>query len=379
VSDKTEAPTAKRLAEARSEGNVARSQEVVTAASLLMGVWLLSAVGTQLSASLKAILYDSITGLASLPGSNPNAAVSSLSLDKAPSTIWVRSLLIANVERLLPSFGMILIGLLATGVIGSLAQTGLLWASKKLGFKFHKLNPATGLKRMFSAHGLFELSKAILKLGVVGLIAYTYLNGRKETLATLAHMNFADAVSIWLGLASGLAMQIAGAYLLLGAADYLYIRWRYINQLKMTKEEVKEEAKQQEGDPLIKSRIRGQMRRLARMRMMANVPRADVIITNPTHLAVAIQYVADEMSAPKVVAKGADHIAARIIQIARANNIPVVQNIPLARAMYKAVEIDHEIPAELYAALAEVLAYVYKLKGKLPTQRPVQPAPETTG
>ncbi len=222
----------------------------------------------------------------------------------------------------------------------------------------------SGLKRLFSMNGFVELAKALLKLGVVGWVAYSFLRSHAEDMLGMAQTDFQSALRYWVDLAVSLISRVGYTYLVIAIADYAYQRWQTTKSLKMTKEEVKEDAKRSEGDPLIKSRIRGQQRRMARMRMMANVRKADVIITNPTHLAIAVRYNQEEMNAPKVLAKGAHHTAERIVTIARTHNIPVIQNIPVARALYRTVDIDQEIPPELYAALAEVLAYVFRLRGR---------------
>jgi flagellar biosynthesis protein FlhB len=192
------------------------------------------------------------------------------------------------------------------------------------------------------------------------------LQEKMSTLLMLSQMDLGIGLSTWVDLGFGLCIRVASIYLVVAIVDYVYQRWNYMRGLKMTKEEIKEEYKQSEGDPMLKGRIRSQQRKMARMRMMSNVPKASVVITNPTHLAVAIQYDQNNMVAPTVVAKGINLVAFRISDIARENDIPVVQNIPLARAIYTTVEIDQEIPPELYAAMAEILVYVYRLKGQQP-------------
>jgi flagellar biosynthetic protein FlhB len=179
----------------------------------------------------------------------------------------------------------------------------------------------------------------------------------------LSQYDLGSATSVFFETGISLAMRVGSIYLILAVADYAYQRWDLMRNLRMSKDEIKEEYKQSEGDPFMKSRIRSQMRRMARSRMMSNVPKATVVVTNPTHLAIAIEY-RDGMNAPRVLAKGAHHTAERIVAVARKNNIPVVQNIPLARAIYKRIDIDKEIPPDLYLAMAEVLAYVYRIRGK---------------
>ncbi len=224
----------------------------------------------------------------------------------------------------------------------------------------------------YAARGLTYILLGYLALNTAGQAregatgVYDYLRDQISALLHLADLDFTSAIAVWSDIAITLAIRVGAAFLILAFADYAYQRWSYRRSLMMSKEEVKEEMKRSEGDPMIKNRIRGQMRRMLRAIMMANVPKADVVITNPTHLAVAIRYDPETMNAPVVVAKGAYLIAQRIVQIAIANHIPVVQNIPLARALYKTVEIDQEIPPELYVAMAEVLAHVYALRQKVP-------------
>lgn len=362
MSDKTEAPTGQRISDARAEGQVAFSREVVVAAGLLASIWLLGNTGGNLVMALKEILSDMLIHMP----------------DAEPTGLWVQQILYTSLVRVVPSLGMIMLSLMVTGIAATLVQTGFLWASKRLGFHFDKLNPLVGLKRIFSAHGLMEFAKALLKLLIVGWVAYSFLESNASGMMSLGQTDFASAMRRWVDLAMALAWRVAGAYLVLALADYTYQRWSYMRSMRMTKEEVKEDFKRQEGDPIIKGRIRSQQRRMARMRMMANVRKADVVITNPTHLAVAIEYKPEAMNAPKLVAKGADRVAERIVELAKSNNVPVIQNIPVARALYRTVDLDQEIPPEMYIALAEILAYVYRIKGKVVAvaqERPVVQAP----
>jgi flagellar biosynthetic protein FlhB len=349
MSEKTEAPTGKKISDARNEGQVVRSQELNTAAALMMAIWLITNPGRQLAQVLQDTLIASLSLI-------PTAA----------DTNALTALLVDDVKALIMPVGMILLGMMVTGVVVSLGQTGLIWSNKKLGFHFDRLNPLTGIKRLFSMNGLVELVKATAKLLLVGWMAYSFLASHIQDFLMLAHLEYRVAMISWAGLAASLAWRVAGAYLVIALIDYAYQRWQWMKNMRMSKEEVKEEFKSSEGDPAIRARMRAFGRRMMRQRMMANVPKADVIITNPTHLAIAIQYDANAMAAPKVIAKGADHIAFKIIEIARAANVPVVQNIPVARALYRTVEIDEQIPPEMYAALAEVLAYVYRQRHPIP-------------
>ena len=350
MSEKTEPPTGKRIHELREEGNVVRSHEINSAVGLLLSAWLLSGPGSQLITDIESMLTNTINTL-------PN----SISL-----TQWLQELLSTSGTRILADLGLILIVFMAAGSIITLIQTKFLWAKKKIGIKFSKLNPINGLKNIFSIQGVFEFVKAFLKVLIIGWVAYSFLRSQVNAILGLAQTDFISGLTFWANLAISLMYRVAMAYIVLAAADYAYQRWHYMKNVRMTKEEVKEEFKQREGDPVIRNRIRGQQRRMARMRMMANVHKADVIITNPTHLAIAIQYDQNSMNAPKVLAKGAYMIAERIVKIAQDSNIPIIQNIPLAHALYKSVNIDQEIPPELYVTMAEILARVYAMRGRKP-------------
>lgn len=351
MADRTEAPTARRLAEARKEGQVARSQELNAALALLVGTWLVIGPGKSLGVALEELVVSAVTAL-------PKADL---------SAAWLREVLVEDLQRVAPGLGLVLLGMLATGVTVTVGQTGFLWAGKRLGVDLSRLNPFNGLRRLFSAHGLVELLRALLKLAIVGWVTYSFLRTRLAAMLGLSQLEFNAALQTLASLASALAVRVGGAYFALACLDYAYQRWQHVRSLRMTKQEVREDLKRSEGDPLLRSRIRSQQRRIARMRMMANVKKADVVITNPTHLAVAVQYEAETMRAPKVLAKGAHRLAERIVEIARSHRIPIVENVDVARALYRSVEVEQEIPPELYRALAEILAYVFKLRQKAAT------------
>jgi flagellar biosynthetic protein FlhB len=346
MSDRTAAPTPRRIEEAREEGRVARSLELNTAAILLAGALLLRGPGASLVLGIREFLTQSIIMLPTIELTGP----------------WLRALVFSQALFLAPKLGLILIALLIAGVAVTLVQTGFLWAGKKIGFDFKRINPLDGLKRIFSGQGLIELGRALIKLAFVGYVAYAFLRSQAQVLMELSSMDLASGISKWVELAGNLAVRVGTMYFVLAVADYAFQRWRFMRSMRMTKEEIKEDIKRSEGDPFLRSRIRGQQRRLARNRMMSNVPKAKVIITNPTHLAIAIDYGPEQMRAPRVLAKGAFALAERIVSIAKENRIPVVQNIPVARAIYKTVEVEQEIPPDLYLAVAEILAYVYRMK-----------------
>jgi flagellar biosynthetic protein FlhB len=343
--DKTEDPTGKRVAEARDKGQVAKSEELHAALALLIGGMLLAGPGAMLFQKMSQMLVDALTHV--------------------PNDVWLLNLIVTDLILIVPYAGLIIIGLMLTGIVVTVVQTGFLWAKEKVKPDFNRVNPITGLKRLFSPNGMVEILRGLFKLSIVGWVAYDFLRIHIMDLLGLGQMELFSALSFWVGLIFSLISRVAMTYMILAVADYGYQRWQNKKSLKMTKEEIKEEAKQTEGNPQIKAAIRNKQRRLAMMRMMRRVPKADVIITNPTHLAVAIQYKPDEMGAPLVLAKGAYRVAERIVEIAKENKVPIVQNIPLARAIYNNVDIDQEIPQELYFAMAEVLAYVYRLKDKV--------------
>jgi len=348
MGDRTEAPTGRKLDEARGRGQVARSVELNTAAAILAGIYLLRGPGTQLAASLQGLMQDTL------------AAVATTELTPA----WVTATGGQIALRLVLPLGTIILGMMATGIVTTVAQTGPLWAGKRLGFDLSRLDPIAGFGRIFSGHGLMELARALLKLGVVGWVAYSYLSAEVGQLLLLGQTGVGGMAEAWSAMAFGLAQRVGMAYLMLAAADYAYQRWTVMRSLRMTKEEVKEDAKSTEGDPMLRGRIRQQQRRLARQRMFSKIPKADVVITNPTHFAVALQYDRDSMAAPRLVAKGANLVAQRIKDMAREYGVTIVENPPLARALFRSVEIDHDVPPDMYAAMAEVLAYVYSLKAR---------------
>jgi flagellar biosynthetic protein FlhB len=249
-------------------------------------------------------------------------------------------------------------------LVANVAQIGLEFHGQGLAPKFSKLNPLAGLKRIFSLRGLVELAKSLLKIAFVGLIAWSVMSGYISKFPSLVRLDLGE---IWLfthSAAFRIILYVSLALMVLAALDYIYQRWQYEESLKMTKQEVKDERKQSEGDPQVKSRIRALQRQTAYQRMLAEVPKSDVVITNPTHLAVALRFDSSAMIAPQVTAKGADYIAERIREVAIENGVPIVENKSLAQALYRMAEIGDYVPVDLYRAVAEVLAYVYRLKGR---------------
>ncbi|HLY67407.1 MAG TPA: EscU/YscU/HrcU family type III secretion system export apparatus switch protein, partial [Chloroflexota bacterium] len=258
--------------------------------------------------------------------------------------------------------------LLVAGVVVNVVQVGFHVTPKAIRPKLSKLNPLSGLQRLFTVRSLGELVKSLLKLFIVGFLCWKVIDDHLLALMQLSDGDFRLGMAAIGAVAMELVLKVGAAYIVLASADYAFQKWQFEKSIKMTKQEIKEEARSQELAPELKSRIRQVQRNLARRRMMQRVPQADVVITNPTHLAIALQYDASKMAAPKVIAKGQRLIAEQIKEIARAHGVPLVENKPLAQALYRAVGVDQEVPRELYKATAEVLAFIYRLKQQASAQ-----------
>ncbi len=354
MSEKSEAPTPRRLQEARERGQIARSFELNAAAALIGGIWLLQGPGKQLTENLGNLLRTTMTDL---------------SMEEL-TDVWLQSTLIRDFSLILLPLGEIVLGLLVIGLAVSLGQTGFGWSSKRPFFDFSRLNPINGIKRLFSPQGLVEVVKSLLKLIVVGWPVYSYISANMVQILTLAQMDLSSGISTFVNIAASIMWRVAGAYVVLAVADYIYQVWNFRRGLRMSKQEILDEFKRSEGDPFLRGRIRAQQRRIARMRMMSKVPKADVVVTNPTHFAVAISYNQEKMEAPQVVAKGSFELAKKIVEVAKENKVPVVENVALARGLYQNVDVDGAVPPDLYVLMAEVLAFVYRQRGSSP-----QPAP----
>lgn len=346
--EKTEQPTAHRLSEGRKKGDVAKSMEIPSAAVLLLGLLSIYLMGQYLLGNLLLILRHYL----------PNLHV--IEITPGNMTTLTKEAMMFSAMVVGPLMAVVLVAAL----ISNYAQVGFLFTTEKIAPKFEKIDPIQGLKKVFSMQTLATSIKSIAKLCIVGIISYLEVAKNLDKIIPLmdqepyAILVFYAKISFWIFLKA--AVIIA----LLAAIDYAFQRWQFMKKMKMTKQEVKEEAKMTEGDPMVKGRIRSIQMEMARKRMMAEVPKADVVITNPTRLAVALSYDSETMSAPLLTAKGAGLIAKRIKEIARENNIPVIEDKPLARALFQHVEINNPVPDNLYQAVAEVLAYVYGLKQK---------------
>lgn len=347
--DKTEQPTGKKLEDARKEGNVPQSKEVTIAVTLVVSFWLFKlfypTIETQLISVLKS-QFEMISSVETLTTSDLQ-------------DLYIKYILRYAIMAL-PTLAAV--GLAA--IIISFAQTKMLVNFKSLNPKFDRMNPLQGIKKLFSLKGFIEVLKSLLKIILLMYIIYICIRKKMSSLPKLIDSSIEDVALFTGTVIFDIIVKVVIAFAVIAVADYIYQRFQYIKNLRMTKQEVKEEYKNIEGDPQIKGRIKQKQQEMARMRMMQDVPTADVVIKNPTHFAVALKYERDKQGAPVVIAKGQDYLALKIIEIAEKNEVAVVENIPLARALFASVDIGFEIPKEFYNPVAEVLAHIYSLNKK---------------
>lgn len=344
--EKSEAPTAHRLEKAREEGQIPRSRELTSVLMLLVGVTMLWLGGDPMARKMAQMLAQGLHFDHGLIGNDRLSLTQTAALVK--QAVWA----------LLPVFtGLVLVALASPMLLG-----GITFNPALIKFDLKKLNPLSGLKRMFSTQVLSELFKAILKALMAGVVTGWFLWQHWSRMLHLVMEPPVAALGDALDLIATCALLIIMSLVPIVAFDVFWQLWSHFKKLKMSRQDIRDEFKSQEGDPHVKGRIRMQQRAMARRRMMADVPKADVIVTNPTHFAVALRYEDGKMSAPKVVAKGAGEVALRIRELGLSHRIPLLEAPPLARALYRHSEIGQAIPATLYAAVAEVLAWVYQLK-----------------
>lgn len=348
--EKTEEPTAKKLQDARDKGQVAKSTDATTAVSLLVFFMMLrlmlGSLGNNFMSNFSEI-YSQISGLT--------------------DDEFTLQLACAYVGNALGRVLLMVAPFLATAFVVAFV-TNLVQVKWKITFepmkpKFDKFNPVSGVKRLFSKDKVVELLKSVAKIIVIFYVIYNYLKGRWALVLDMYEYSLLQALTLIGDIIINIGLRISMLFIVIAVADYAYQKWKFHEDMKMTKQEVKDEYKNSEGDPKVKSQQRSRMQQASRRRMMQDVPNADVVITNPTHLAVAVRYNKEMDDAPVVVAKGADYLAQRIKEIARDSNVEIVENKPLARMLYHNVDIGAEIPPELYQMVAEVLVYVYNLTG----------------
>ena len=346
--DKTEEPTGKKLEKAREEGNIAQPMEAKELASLIAGMILVGMLAPMMARDLKDLIVPFIE--------RPHTfAVDSAALSRLTVTI---ALGVAKVM----AWPLVLVVVFAL-TLSLLQSKGFLFVPKRLKPSFNKISPLQGVKRIFSVNQLVELVKSLLKISLVGALLFGATWKHVAEYQNLASISLVDLLSYLRDHIYWMTFLTVLATIVIAVGDYLFQRYRWMEKMKMTKQEVKDEHKQAEGDPQVKARIRSIRVQRARKRMMAAVPKADVVVTNPTHYAVALKYDPETMDAPRLVAKGVDLVAKRIRELATDNEVPIVENPPLARALYASVELDAEVPPEHYKAVAEVIGYVMRLKG----------------
>ncbi len=343
---RTEDPTEYKIRKAREEGRVAKSQEFIGALVLLLPALAILFLGSYLLRTCLEMIQFFFTRINDL--------------DPVKDGIIAQAFFSYFAKAALPIAGIAMI----SGVFANLVQTGPLFTTKPLVPDFSRIVPRFGKffqRTMFSMEGLFNFAKSILKMAVIGIVAFVIIRSKIEVLMNLQTINLWSGIQVISTLAMQLLIISALLLLALSIPDMLFQRWQYRESLKMTKQEVKEERKMYEGDPLIKSRLRQRMRELMTRNMIANVPKADVVVTNPTHFAVALEWNQDTMPAPMVSAKGADEVAFRIRRIAEENGVPLVENRPLARALFAETDVGDIIPEAYYQAIAAVLAHVHNI------------------
>lgn len=353
--EKTEQPTAKKLSDARSDGKVAKSRELDNAVGLLLLFILLQVTMSNLGGGMLGLFDMFYNRIPEFLKENSTGMTA-----RSVSQMVQRALMEAF-DMVWPFFA---VGFLAMFVV-NLLQVKWKITTKPLRPNFGKFNPISGFKRFFSKDSIVELLKSFLKIILIVWVTYSAIVDDSRNLLLLYDMSLIQAVMFVGSVIINAGMKISAAYFVIGIIDYVYQKWKFKEDMKMTKQEVKDEYKNSEGDPQVKGKQRAKMREASQRRMMQDVPKADVVITNPTHYAVALKYDAEEAQAPVVLAKGTDYLALQIKEKAKEADVEIVENKPLARMLYANVEIGEEIPPELYQTVAEILAAVYRLKNKL--------------
>ena len=350
-SSKTEKATPKKRRDERKKGNVFFSNDAVSVAVLLASFFVLKLTATPMVEQIYRFLQYAMGLVAGAAHTGLQDNLSGLVLEMLKTFLFAAGPLLATTS--------------VVAVAATFFQTKLLVSGEALKPKFSRINPLQGIKRLFSLRSVIEALKGILKITVLLFLIYQFLVGIVDTFTKYLHTDLAVACAHLVDEGFQMVMQIAIAFVVLAGADVFYQWWDYERQLRMSKQEIKEEYKQMEGDPQVKGKIKEVQRRMAQSRMMQQVPKADVVIRNPTHFAVALRYHPETDGAPIVLAKGQDELAGRIVRKAEEHHIAIIENVPLARALYATAELNREIPPELYNAVAEVLVYLYRMDEKL--------------
>ncbi|MBS4536035.1 flagellar biosynthesis protein FlhB [Clostridium sp. D2Q-14] len=346
--EKTEKPTAKKRKEAREKGQVLKSRELTSAFLLIFAFLSLRIFGKY--------MLENLHDFTVMIFSDDNIYKSLYTVENL--SIFFMNMIIITGKIVAPIIGTVFV----MAIVINYLQVGFLFTTKTLNVKISRINPIEGFKKIFSTKSLVELIKATIKIFIIGYVVISYVRNNMNIIYNLFNMEINEITKNIGSLTFGIAIRSGGILLLLAIFDYWYQWWQHEKNLKMTKQEIKQEHKQSDGDPLIKSKIKEKQRQIAMKRMMQDVPKADVIITNPTHYAIALEYNNEKYEAPYVLAKGKDIVAQKIKEIAKDSDVPMVENKLLARSLYSSCEVGDSIPEELYQAVAEVLAYVYSLK-----------------
>jgi flagellar biosynthesis protein FlhB len=345
--EKTEQPSGKKLQDARDKGQVAKSTEINSLAVFGSGLILVFMTKGMIGSEFQKLTVNLFGSLDKL---KLNSAIMQTYLFQ-----WALFFFVC--------VSPVLIGVLAIGLVSNIAQFGFKFSSKVFKPNLGKFNPLSGIKRLFfSTSSIIEIFKSLVKLFIIGLFTYSIISKMIADTTLLIELSITEIVSFMLESAFSLIWKITLCFVVIAGVDFIFQRFKFRKEMMMTKQEVKEEYKQQEGDPHIKSRIKKQMYAMARKRMMKDIPKADVIITNPTHFAIALKYEMNKEAAPRVLAKGMDELAQRIKKIGMENNVPLYEDRELARALYKTTEVGDMIPAKLFKAVAQILAYIYQMK-----------------
>lgn len=347
--EKTEKATPKKRQDTRKKGQVAKSQDVNTAFVLLAGFAVLSFFGSYMKNIVTSIFIFSFEDNMLVPLTENSVSVIFLQMIEQAAYL------------LMP----IMIAAMIAGVLSNYLQIGFLFSTEAIQPKLNKLNPISGFKRIFSWRALVEFVKSILKIVLVGVVVFLVIWLRMDEILILSQKSIGAALATLADITVNVGLYSAVVLMFIAIFDYFYQKFDYEKSIRMSKQDIKDEYKNSEGDPLIKSKIKQRQREMAMQRMMQEVPNADVVITNPTHYAIAIKYDEEKMDAPFVVAKGVDFVAQKIKLIAKENDVTTVENRPLARALYDQTEIGQGIPEEFFKAIAEILAFIYKAKGKV--------------
>ena len=347
--EKTEKATPKKRQDSRKKGQVAKSQDVNTSVNLLAVFSVLLLLGPYMYGRLSGVVRDYLQQ----------------SADAHFSEEDIQTILVEVLLQMGMVLGPVFAAAVLAGILANVVQIGFMFSTESIQFKLEKLDPIKGFKRIFSMRAIVELLKSILKISFVGTVAFWVLWQRMDEIMILSQVSLGDAMSTIADITVKVGLYAAAALLFIALLDYLYQKYDFEKNIRMSKQDIKDEYKNSEGDPLIKSKIKQKQRQMAAQRMMQEVPNADVVITNPTHFAIALKYDAEKADAPLVVAKGVDFVAQKIKYIAKENDVVMVENRPLARALYDQADIGQAIPEEFFKAVAEILAFVYKTKGKL--------------